>query len=393
MSYLAQGGGICPALLVGLELFTGTDGDPQKKETEAGVLKALFDPTNVQSGVSLFDKGDGHYSKVRYDWKKRGTDTDGRNSTGQFSCDDTPDSIDRQEDEFEIDVTAPIKRTFSVDAGELRELCSEVTSLVDMPFIQANPSRRAGAINGAISKASGASISVIHEIVQDFLMQLNGIRLGLNDAVSDLLVAQVGSFVDGDSSKSFPLLKSTDDALNNKGFNALKREYVNAELMSNGSPIFVGFGKLFDAMQSKKIAIGNDLGLDLSKLADMRYYMDYSIGDKLGTADDFVMFAPGTAQLGTFNQNRGSYSGVHANVHKGLFPDIDMGINSKTGRYNLAYDVFIKEECDGTSADKFSITTTVAYDLFTQPLGAYQDGAYDRLSGTNGIFHGTVTAV
>ena len=397
MSYLAQGGGICPALLVGLGFFLGA-GDPQTKQTEAGVLKALFDSSNDFPGVKQFDKGNGHYSNVRYEWKKRGTESDGLNQFGKFDCDITGDVVDRQEDEFTINTDQPLGRPFEVDADALRNLCEEVTAPVNMPLIVDSglaPQVIAGQVQQAVrsGQISSTGISVIQEVMTDFLGRMNGIRMGVNNNVADLLIAQVGEYVDGSSTKNFPLLKSTDDALNNKGFNALTREYVDAELAENGKPILIGFGKLFDAMQTKKVAIGNDLGIDLSRVGDdMIYYRDHFLGNKIGSADDFIMFAPGTAQLGVYNQNRGTYAGTHANVHKGVFPDLELGINN-SGRYNLSYDVFVRELCDSAGADKYLIYMSVAYDLFTQPIAAYQNGAYDRLSGTNGIFQGTVTAV
>jgi len=217
---------------------------------------------------------------------------------------------------------------------------------------------------------------------------MNGMRLALNREVQQIIAPQIGAYQGGDATKSFTLLNTADGSVNYKGYSEMKQEYKRMELMDNGSPIIIGFNKFDRFAETLQISSSNDGGIDFGQVkneANFKYYTDFTAGAEFaGNQDGFLMYAPGTIQFGYALKNRGSYAGYFANVHRGILPDIYMGLGNDG--YNLNYDVFIKEDCSGTSDMSYQVTTSIAFDVFTQPLAAYANS--DRLQGTNGIVKG-----
>jgi hypothetical protein len=159
------------------------------------------------------------------------------------------------------------------------------------------------------------------------------------------------------------------------GWNKLRKEYSRLGISSR--PIVIsGYDVFNDFNQAKEMGCCNLGGLDFSAMAEnspYKYYISPEI-DEVFTADQAVMFAPGTVQALTFNRYVGNFAGEFGTMQMGTMQDLNVP--------GLIWDLRIDPQPCG-DPPAYNIYPSLDFDLYVMPTDLFRTG--DRLEGTNGV--------
>jgi len=355
--------GACPAILTGLEEVTNrayTD-----LVTPVGFVQALVDPTNTQ-GVEIIQQAggeNGHVKQVRVVYKQRVLPSEILTTKDCDSGTEKP----RLEEIYSIAMER--HHTIHVDEDTLRVLCDEHSNYQTL-----------AAKGLSQSGAAVASLSVLAEIVRDWLLDMDPMRQAIN---SDLLTASllnIGYYTDGTASKNFEVIKATDNAFVLTGFNQFKQQL--SRIGMRGQPIMVGEGNLELAIMAAQYGCCNLQGQDIGKMNSapgFKFYKDVQLGTAFGNANAFLAFMPGSMQLMSWNKYVGNFTRQIGTKFRGTMPDPVIP--------GLMYDISIQpNEC----GEYYDLKIDAYYDLFAAPTTLFKTG--DRLAKVNGVVKGVATA-
>ena len=121
-----------------------------------------------------------------------------------------------------------------------------------------------------------------------------------------------------------------------------------------------------------QIACCNELGFDLARWTDYRYYYDRFVDGQVGT-NEMIMLAPGAVQLVTWNAYVGDYAKRNDVFEHGTLTDPFTG---------LPYDIKIHyDDC----RDRWSIQFGVHFEVVYLPQDGFDQN--DDLAGVNYTFN------
>lgn len=362
---ITQANAVCPAILVGIEEIL-TKNKLADLMTPVGLTQALLDPTNrnPETVVQNVDAGAGHPKSVRI--KRKQPAAAGESSTSK-NC-TTGSETPWLEDNFTVNQYR--QKTIHVTEATVRTLCDSSSALVPVP---------GGSFRD--NKANAGPLSVISQIVEDLLLQLDGLRLDINNDLLTSWALAYGAYQGGGTSKNFSMYRSTDTAAGFlgapilDGFVQMRREISRTTL--NGEPIIFGEGILDLAVQSLNYGCCNIAGNDFGKMAGspgFKYYKDFQAGTALGNANAFGAFLPGMAQFASYNEYVGGFTTIGV-MERGLMPDPKLP--------GIMYDIrFLPNEC----GEYYDLFVGLHFDLYTAPTNLFKTG--DRRTGINGNFKG-----
>lgn len=366
---IVQQNAICPAILVGLNEVLSKN-DPNKLVTPIGFTQALFDPSNRKpdSVVQNVDAGNGHPKTVRIKHKQRSTKAE---TSTTKTCGDG-----LEKPWFEETFTPSQYREHSITLTEanIRKLCDAASALKAVP-----------GGNFKDFKGNAYSLALMSEIVEEILMDFDGLRQAINDDLLVSLLLNFGKYVDGSTSKTFNVYRSTDAAAGSvgspvlDGFNQFKREMRRTTM--NGEPIAFGEGLMELAIMSLGYGCCNNGGTDFGKMngdAGFKWYRDYQAGSRLANDNAFGVFMPGSLQFASYNDYVGSFARPIGVVERGTIPDPAVP--------GLVYDMrVIPVACTGSNvAEYYTVIIGLKFDLWAAPLTQFKSG--DRLAPVNGVF-------
>ena len=357
MSYAIGGAaGYCEKLLTDLAEVNPAN-DPQLKSAGVGAVQALLDAENRQgTSITQVDQGNGHIRELRIKWLQRGSTADV--VTGDAAC-----SQANAKPYFEDEFFPTQRRTISIglDLDNVRRFCDAESRRVNV-----------------------GPVSVVQNHLTRVLTQLHPLRVAMNNVV----ISQIATYFGGVSASSSVTTVSgaiaLDLFLNNNERKAISSGYLtmlgvfqDAELM--GTPITFGGGLWRDYNNYMEFGCCNDGGFDFGQMSGnpgYKFYFDKYVGTASGIGtNEFVAFAPGTLQLGMYNENRGSFQGTIDNVTYFLLPDPVIP--------GLVYDARLIE--DGCNKQLTLQVSTPYFDVWGQPTAAY--AGTDNLAGTTGVFN------
>jgi hypothetical protein len=212
-------------------------------------------------------------------------------------------------------------------------------------------------------------------IMLQIYAQMNALLVALDKRVLALLLANVGAFMDGRTLKQVQLLNTINsDAVGPRPWALINFQHEFDEAGLYGVPNVIG-GDLVNKY-FKAIGLGavNAAGLDVSKLGgEANFYFDRFVQSVFGN-DEFLVMAPGVAQLVTWSRYVGPYAKKTASFEHGQIVDPFTGIpfdlkmhyNDCTDHYyiklQLAWDVFfIPEDAEASECDMHGVSGIFNY--------------------------------
>lgn len=193
-----------------------------------------------------------------------------------------------------------------------------------------------------------------------------------------LLTEQVTNFginirTGSSAASSIDVFPAATGAPNAAALQTLQSDFeVDNEMV--GTPIWIGAGNIYKYWKTLEQACCNDAGinmLDLSNSLGYAPFTDTMMGGVFADPDDFMVLEQGSIQFVPFNDYVGEdVTSSGTSVARGTITD------TKTG---ITYDIkVLQDDCN----DDWVVKMTLHYDIFFQPLEAYQ--VDDPLFGTNG---------
>jgi hypothetical protein len=365
---VSQNNAVCPAILVGLEEII-TQNQLENLSTPVGFAQSLVDPLNREpnSIVQTVDAGAGHPKTVRV--KRKQPAAAGESQTTK----DCNPGTEKPWFEDIFTVNQYRQKTVHMTEATVRTLCDAASSLKVIPGTKmidhANPSN-----SGALSEMS--------QIVQDLMLELDGLRLDINRDLLNSASMHIGKWQDGTTEKSFNIYRSNDASglpvgspvLD--GFNRFKREIKRTTL--KGTPFLVGEG-LFDlANSSLSYGCCNLGGTDFGQMngnPGYKYYTDYQAGTVFANPDSMFAYLPGMMQFASYNEYVGSFGKIGV-MDRGTMPDPFLP--------GISYDLrFLPNEC----GEYYDLFVELHFDLYAAPTNLFKSG--DRRNGVNGVFKPT----
>ena len=324
--------GLCQKLQTTLNRTAGQNA-PALKRDRVGFLEALISDEN-RAGVEMIPiETNGKKRLVQIDYYQRGTEAD-VDLTGNTSC-----SADIEKE--------PLETIVSVD---------EVISTKGLIFNEDEMRK--------LCEADDVWVSNV------LMGQMNAINVALNKQLLALQAANFGTFADGAVQKTVKLFEDTTNAARGIATAQIRHEYEKTA--ASGAPLMIGGGTLDLFAKATQIACCNDLGADLSRWTDYRYYNDRFVEGVIGTGE-FIVLAPGAVQLVTWNKYVGSYA-----KRNDVFEHATI-VDPFTG---LTYDLKVHyDDCN----DQWTIKFFLNWTLFFIPNNAFE--ATDDLSGVNYTFN------
>lgn len=302
-------------------------------------------------------------NEFKIKWLQRGDVT---NVSDTKSCD--TDTKTYQETTFAV--TKYAQKGFSVDENAMRAFC-----------------------DFDVAKENFYGAQIPHFLFTTILSEMDGLRQAINYELLTIQAASVGINVDtgNNLAKDVPIIVTTagpaQGSLVAEGMAEIGNDYGFTNLQQD-TPLIVHGSLVNKARLVSKFGCCNLYGTNVAELMNNGYlfYPDNQVDTVLG-ADKFLVIAPGSVKLVTYNDHVGGFGGQKESgsfktiIADSIFPDL---------KYDLT--VFYKDCANGgTSNGEYHVIVGVHYDLFVMPSNAY--AVTDPLSGVNGTFLYRATGV
>ncbi len=359
---IAQANGVCPAILVGLDSLLGQD--PNRFATAVGGVQSTLDPENTR-GVTMEQVGDGqngHRKSVRIMHKQRAVVSDVGDSK---TC---TEGDERAIFEENFDVNLHSELSIKMTEAHVRALCDAYSQFQ------------------VLSKTKGdasGQIAVMRDFAENIMMDLNAIRTDINQKFLTTYAISTGTYQGGNTSNTYPVIKSADNALVLTGFNVFKQDLrkINSGLV----PIVFGGGNMDLAISAAEYGCCNNAGQDFGVMrnqgAGFKFYQDYEdMATYLGNANAIGAFMPKSVQFVPYNKYVGNFQTQIGIMSRGLMPDPVLP--------GIKYDIRLKpNEC----GEYYNLWVNLDYDFWFAPTNIFKSG--DRLEGVNGVLKAIASAI
>jgi hypothetical protein len=319
-----------------------------------GTLQAITSPYNLQAtGAEVLDLGDqrGKIKKSRVVYSQRTLHTEARTGNDGINAShcDTAETV--QDKEAIVDISNRIAtRTLKFTEKQLQEQCENPQAFMQKYILQELAAGREAldiAVGAAISANAGP---IIGEAATTAAGTPKSVKL---------------ITVNGTTTERTPVFT---------GYNTVLRDYQNMEL--NGLPILIGQGVLDEYFQLQNLACCNSttpFGEAVSR-ANAAFFLDQHMTSILGAINEFLVIAPGSTMLLTYNENTAININTETVRHYTL-PDPEVP--------GLMWDIDFKwDDCEKAyvwmASVWWDIFNTFQADSFSSP---------DRLRGMTGIFN------
>ena len=293
--------GLCENLRTEMENYQGMN-YAFGLEKKNGALESILHPVNLSNaGVSILPLSDsnGKIKKARVVYKQRSPEADAVTGTAAQNagvCDTNQDKEPR-ESIIEIDNAVSMAQPLGFTEAKLRQYCE-------------NPQM----------------------FMQEWLFdQLRAMRARLNQDILTQLQTSAGknNREDGGSVPAVPPIEvlTSTGLPRYQGFDEIVGDYENNEL--NGFPIIVGQGNFNKFIRLQNLSCCNastpfDVSVQQSGVA---FFLDQHANTTLG-ANEIIVYAPGAAQLVTYNENRHVTKPPTADNQNIVVPDpVQPGLN------------------------------------------------------------------
>lgn len=331
--------------------FTGMS-NPMSKDYIRGTLDYYLDVRDmdrqlqVEYDTSRRNEATTAAPQVRIGYVPR-FDPSNVKSTIDDNC-ETGDDVPPCEETFTVDleIQSPIKR---IDEWQLRRLCPGVEDSLDLTA--------AGIINNLIQVTEKS----------------------LNDRINTLLVANVGEFRDGSSSKSYRILDNSRAAIWAAGEAELRRDLRKARY--KGAVNIIGEGNWDQYMSYKQIGGLQDTGIQTGSLGNMSFYFDDDLASKLDNTNHALALEFGASHLITWNRFR---EGFNISDH----PD-HVWTTVTSPFTGLTFDLVMDRVLCGTGKKPgegvyWDVRVMMNFDMFFLNSSMYK--STDVLAGVTGVY-------
>jgi len=206
----------------------------------------------------------------------------------------------------------------------------------------------------------------------------NGLNRRLNLLLATLLVAEIGEFEDGSTSKAFNILNA-DGSSHFFGESEMLEQLDNSGAMS---PWIVGGGNWPIYVRNKTLGSGNDGGTRIDQTVAFNFEKDNQLAPLAVLNDPNGAFALDTNAVQMFHWNHNRADNEVLDDPRKIRTTIT---DPRTG---LAWDLNIVEQDCGAGGtanrDKWTMWMNLYYGLATRPTNAYEAG--HELEDVNGVF-------
>lgn len=275
--------GLCSALQANINEVAGTNA-PAMARQKVGMIDALMSDVNRMGFTADIVPTNGKFRAVQINWIGQACDNDvNTDCTSDCVNDVTPAPSQTLITDFNC-----AKYKMGFDESDMRKLCE-----ADSVWVAQNIMRAMNAINVSVDKA---------------LLALANTNAGVTSQ--------------GNSSLSLPLYTSSGAP------NPLAWAQIKAEMDAQGatgSPLIVGGGSMDIYARAMQIACCNtNFGVDLSRASGDGYFYNDTFAP--ATLNGSLAFAPGAAQLITWNKYLGDYAKRNDNFEHGTIVDPFTGL-------------------------------------------------------------------
>ncbi|MAB40592.1 MAG: hypothetical protein CL525_16040 [Aequorivita sp.] len=329
--------GLCQKLQTTLNRTAGENA-PSMKRDRVGYLEALLSDANTAGIEAIPVETNGKNRIVQIDYISRGTEASVESGSFEempsLSCDG--ETVVKPKEQL-IEVKNLAKSTgLSFVESEMRKLCE------------------------------GDDVWVSNVLMS----QMNAVNVEMNKYLLAQQALNFGKFADGTAKKDIKLFEDTTNGQRGIATAKMRHEYDKAA--ASGAPIIVAGGNFDLYAKMNQIACCNELGFDLARWTDYRYYYDRFVDGQVGT-NEMIMLAPGAVQLVTWNAYVGDYAKRNDVFEHGTLTDPFTG---------LTYDIKIHyDDC----RDRWSIQFGVHFEVVYLPQDGFDQN--DDLAGVNYTFN------
>lgn len=328
----------CLTVMKELAAVSGTDGDPLKNRLKTGLLDALTTAQNVGGTEidQLYDQKDGKDHKVILKYLKPDSISEVSDSITDI-CDDegAESSYVFDEVSLNLQVQSPVKK---LTHTQMRALCEEGAEFERMKLIA--------------SMFSAVEKNMNQQLITSFAAGAGGIYNG-----------------NGATGTGYNFLHTeTLTEVDPTGYVNMTRDLMDTGMV--GNPLVIA-GGIFDSY-ARRVGIGccNNYGAAIDKLSDLGYYYDNDLQTILSSpssGNEFLVFAPGAAQLVTKPMNQGQFRIVQ---DRDLWDTIT---NPATG---ITYDFYKRfDPCPaGGGGPVYTMKIALNFDLWQLPLDMFKSG-------------------
>jgi hypothetical protein len=275
--------GLCSALQANINEVVGTNA-PAMARQKVGMIDALMSDVNRLGFTADIVPTNGKFRAVQINWIGQACDTD-VNTACVSDCisDVTPAPSQTLITEFNC---AKYKMAF--DEADMRKLC-EADSVW---------------------------------VAQNIMRAMNAINVSVDKALLALAATNAGKTSTGTATLQLPLYTTSGSP------NPLAWAQIKAEMDAQGatgSPLIVGGGSMDIYARAMQIACCNtNFGVDLSRAMNDGYFYNDSFAPSALSAS--LAFAPGAAQLVTWNKYLGDYAKRNDSFEHGTIIDPFTGL-------------------------------------------------------------------
>lgn len=342
-----------------LEQHVGQN-NPMMTQTNLGYTAAAIQSSMVSQNTPTafqYQTAAGTISnEFKIKWLQRGV-------RGGGSDTETCDTDTKTYQETTFAVTKYYQKGFSIDETSMQAFC-----------------------DFDVAKDNFYGAQIPHFLFTTILSEMDSIRQELNYQLLTIQASKIGVNAEtGDNlAKNVPIIVTTPGANEGALVAAGMAEVGNDFGFANQQrdvPLIVHGSLMNKARLVSKYGCCNLNGTNVSQLMNDGYlfYPDNQIDTVLG-ADKFLVIAPGSVKLVTYNKFVGGFGGQKESgsfktiIPDSVFPDL---------KYDLT--VFYKDCANGGDSNgEYHVIIGLHYDLFSIPDTAY--AITDPLSGVNGTF-------
>ena len=330
----------CPCIQQALNDVAGRNA-PALRRDKVGMISALLSPQNL-TGVEQIqvDSGKGKRKCVTLNWYHKMCESS-INASCTDDCSTGDDDVPYCED---IDVDNCYEAAKNFDEDDMRRLCA--------PLGERDQDWIASILNG----------------------MFNSMNVYLDKQLLGLVLANVGTFMDGSTIKAIQLFNTINsDAVGprTRAIANIHDEFDQAGLL--GLPILIGANELNKFVRMITYGTGNAAGQNVGALADeFSFFYDRFLENVFG-ADEFLAIAPGVAQLLFWHKYVGDYQKANDVFEHSTLTDPVTGI---TYDFKMHYD-----DC----TDTYNMKLQLNWDFFVIPDDSM--ASCDDHYGVNGIFN------
>lgn len=334
-------GCICPCIQQALNNVVGNNA-PALIRDRVGLLDYLMSPTNTAGTEKIqLDPGNGKRKCVTLNWYQKLCES----SVNESITDDCTTGNEAEPFCEDIEIDKELETNNLIfDEDDMRRLCAPLGTN-DQMWIS----------------------SII-------MAQMNAILTKLDKLALTQILANVGSFMDGSNIKNIQLFNTlATNAQGPRTFAAtsIQNEFDEAGL--SGIPAIIGHGDVNKYFHALNYGCCNAVGQQVDAVKnDLLFYFDRFVQGIFGV-DEFIVFAPGVAQLLTWNRYVGDYAKKTPSFEHGTLVDPFTGI-----RFDLKMHY---DDC----RDRYYTKLQLWWKIFTIPSEA--DASCDDHFGINGIFN------